>query len=577
MSQKSKVSGVPKTEIRRPDWTSAQANEQAAQMLQAHLRQLVIEHGEGVVMTVTTGVVLGLTKRDPDKDKPIRDVVDQFAIASSVAVADLLAGDPRGAIMLEAVSAYVAEARQRQNPGAPPRAPGKGVRSSDVPVLEVIPGGQAEGEGEGEGEMRCPTCDGPAPGGECSTCSAGEGEGDPMKRAVEAYRRGERTEHGLRPEFDGPTPFDEGEGEGDDGEGDGEGEGEAEGEGEGEGKGEPLVPVTLPIFNPETLHFDGEATVDLPVSVAESMKLPSFDCAACGQPAQGNYSLDAGLVDEDAPEDAPPLPLCDKCGGPVDEGCPSLETVVRMILDRMVSKDDPCGGPYDGCPTPCPPDCSLAPGAPAGIAGVVASCPKDPECPHWFGDYCEREACDVHVDEECPLEECSHPGDEDGEDRECPCPAMVQEVHRRRAAERAASCPEGWLVCRGCGKPFDPAELDQVLFHEGDHRPVLATGVIGTKMHEGTLADALAGGLRRVDGQPLEAERLGDLERKALEEGEVVLPPLDLVAILPPGTDPVWVVGSDGTVQTVRIAPVDPVYSDPGLMGEPGPEREGKP
>ncbi len=38
---------------------------------------------------------------------------------------------------------------------------------------------EGEGEGEGEGSIRCPTCDGPAPGGECPTCSKGEGEGEP--------------------------------------------------------------------------------------------------------------------------------------------------------------------------------------------------------------------------------------------------------------------------------------------------------------------------------------------------------------------------------------------------------------
>jgi hypothetical protein len=44
-----------------------------------------------------------------------------------------------------------------------------------------------------------------------------------------------------------------------------------------------------------------------------------------------------------------------------------------------------------------------------------------------------------------------------------------------------AAAPLLW--CGGCGTSFDPASLDEVLFHASDHRsPMLRTGIRGVEV-----------------------------------------------------------------------------------------------
>jgi DNA polymerase/3'-5' exonuclease PolX len=38
--------------------------------------------------------------------------------------------------------------------------------------------------------------------------------------------------------------------------------------------------------------------------------------------------------------------------------------------------------------------------------------------------------------------------------------------------------------CEICGQAYDPAQLDQVLFHNTDHQPRIATGIIGQRVHD---------------------------------------------------------------------------------------------
>lgn len=38
---------------------------------------------------------------------------------------------------------------------------------------------------------------------------------------------------------------------------------------------------------------------------------------------------------------------------------------------------------------------------------------------------------------------------------------------------------EHMMSCTVCGQPFDMRHLDQVMLHEGDHKPRVATGIVG--------------------------------------------------------------------------------------------------
>jgi ribosomal protein L37AE/L43A len=79
---------------------------------------------------------------------------------------------------------------------------------------------------------------------------------------------------------------------------------------------------------------------------------------------------------------------------------------------------------------------------------------------------------------------------------ETPCPACGRDMTRlfMGGAYACHGCGEVWpgsgrwlyrrapgrevIACRVCGEPFNPADLDAVVFHE-THRPSLATGITG--------------------------------------------------------------------------------------------------
>lgn len=50
------------------------------------------------------------------------------------------------------------------------------------------------------------------------------------------------------------------------------------------------------------------------------------------------------------------------------------------------------------------------------------------------------------------------------------------------ALARREATPQELIRCGDCGADFDPAELDQVIFHGFGHEPQLATGIIGERV-----------------------------------------------------------------------------------------------
>lgn len=62
------------------------------------------------------------------------------------------------------------------------------------------------------------------------------------------------------------------------------------------------------------------------------------------------------------------------------------------------------------------------------------------------------------------------------------------------------------MRCAECGKDFDPAQLDQLLFHEGGHQLREATGIVGVKVTPGPRCSAcgrlLEPAAARAEGEP---------------------------------------------------------------------------
>jgi len=48
------------------------------------------------------------------------------------------------------------------------------------------------------------------------------------------------------------------------------------------------------------------------------------------------------------------------------------------------------------------------------------------------------------------------------------------------------------MTCDQCGKEFDPAKLDEVMFHAGDHTPIVATGIEGHQVEQPDTDDLLS-------------------------------------------------------------------------------------
>jgi hypothetical protein len=49
--------------------------------------------------------------------------------------------------------------------------------------------------------------------------------------------------------------------------------------------------------------------------------------------------------------------------------------------------------------------------------------------------------------------------------------------------ERSKNPSSKWLRCAHCGQEYDPAELDQLLYHfKIPHKPTLATGIVGHRV-----------------------------------------------------------------------------------------------
>lgn len=40
------------------------------------------------------------------------------------------------------------------------------------------------------------------------------------------------------------------------------------------------------------------------------------------------------------------------------------------------------------------------------------------------------------------------------------------------------------MTCEQCGQKFNPARLDEVMFHAGDHKPIIATGIEGKQVEQ---------------------------------------------------------------------------------------------